>query len=328
MRKLRYSFLPLALPVLAALLVLALGCARKDEVVLNGRVEAYLSDLAPRVSGTLAEIKVWEGQRVKAGDLLARLSADELAAAVDRDAAGFESADQHLREYANGSRPEDIAQGEARVHDARAALALAEDTLTRSRSLFRDRILAQADLDKAVSDRDRAAANLALQAKALDELKAGVRIEQRLGAAADARKARAVLEQSRLQAGFLEVRAPFDGVVVHRLREAGSVVQAGQPVITLARLDQLWVKVYIPQPLQWRLSQGMPLEVVAQDGRVFSGTLDEVSSDSEYTPKMVETAEERVNLVYPAQVRLARAWDQGLLPGTAVDVRLRPRPAR
>ena len=317
-----------ALPLLAAVLALTPGCGRGGAVTLNGRVEAYLSDLAPRVAGTITQIPVWEGQRVKAGDLLVRLSAEELGAAVDRDAAGYDSAEQNRKKYLNGSRLEDIAQGEARVKDARSALALAEDTLTRSRNLFRDKIVAQADLDQAVSVRDRAVAALVLQSRALDELKAGFRIEERQGAVADARKAKAVMEQSKVQAGFLEIRAPFDGVVVHRLREVGSVVGAAQAVITLARMDQLWIRVYIPQPLQWRLSQGMPLKVIAQDKRVFDGTLDEVASDSEYTPKMVETVEERVNLVYPAQVRLNHGWDQGLLPGTAVDVQLVPRPAK
>ena len=321
MRKLGLAAIPM-------LLALSPGCDRGGPVTLNGRVEAYLSDLAPRVAGTVTQIPVWEGQRVKAGDLLVRLSAEELGAAVDRDAAGFDSAELNRKKYANGSRLEDIAQGEARVKDAQAALALAEDTLTRTRSLFRDRIVAQADLDQAVSVRDRAVAAVTMQGKALDELKAGFRIEERQGAVADARKARAVMEQSKVQAGFLEIRAPFDGVVVHRLREVGSVVGPAQAVITLARMDQLWVRVYIPQPLQWRLSQGMPLKVIAQDKRVFDGTLDEVASESEYTPKMVETVEERVNLVYPAQVRLNHGWEQGLLPGTAVDVQLVPRPAK
>jgi HlyD family secretion protein len=308
-----------------ALLLLPLACNRSGEVVLNGRVEAYLSDLGPRVGGTIAEIPVQEGQRVKAGDLLARLSAEELGAAVTRDLAGLDSAQAKNLELANGSRREDIAQGEARLRDAEAALALAEDTLARSRNLFKDRIVAQSDLDKATSDRDRAVAALALQRQALLELKAGARVEQREGARAEARKAQAVLDQSKLTAGFLEVRAPFDGVVVHRLREVGSVVSPGQAVITLARRDRLWVRVYLPQPLQPTLTQGMALRVVTQDHRTFNATLDEVSSESEYTPKMVETAEERVNLVYPAQVRLPQGWDQGLLPGTSVEVRFPPR---
>ena len=66
--------------------------------------------------------------------------------------------------------------------------------------------------------------------------------------------------------------------------------------------------------------------LVLQKGQVvLQGTADEVASDPEYTPKMVETAEERVNLVYPAKLNLAKAWDLGLIPGVAVDVRVKPR---
>jgi len=310
---------------LALLALLTLACHRDGVVTLNGRVEAYLSDLGPRVSSTITTIDVREGQRVKAGDLLVRLSADELGAAVDRDAAGLASTEAHTRMYLAGNRPEDIAQGEARVRDAEAALVLAEDTLRREVHLNRDKIASQADLDKAQADRDRAVAALALQRKALEELKAGFRNEDRAAAVADSRKARAVLDQSRVQAGFLEIRAPFDAIVVHRLREVGSVVGPGTAVLTLARLDRLWVRLYIPQPLQPRVSQGQALQVRALDGRTFEGTLDEVSSEAEYTPKMVETAEERVNLVYPAKIHLLRGFDQGLIPGVSVDVRITPR---
>ena len=93
-------------------------------------------------------------------------------------------------------------------------------------------------------------------------------------------------------------------------------------VLTLARLDPQWVKCYLPQPLQPRLTLGMSLTVKTLDGRSFPATLDEVASDPEYTPKMVETAEERVNLVYPARIQLRQGFDQGLLPGTAVEVRI------
>jgi HlyD family secretion protein len=311
--------------ILALLALLTFGCRHGDQVALNGRVEAYLADLGPRVAGTIASIDVREGQRVKAGDLLVRLTAEDLQAAVDRDAAGLASSQARASMYLAGSRKEDIAQGEARVEDATAALALANDTLTRVRNLNRDRIASQADLDKAVADRDRAAANLALQRKALEALRAGFRVEDRAGAVADSRRAKAVLDQSRAQTSYLEIRAPFDAVVVHRLREQGSVVSPGQAILTLARLDRLWVRLYLPQPLQAKVSQGMPLQVATLDGRVLEGTLDEVASEPEYTPKMVETAEERVNLVYPAKIHLARGWDEGLIPGVAVDVRIRPR---
>ncbi len=311
----------------APLLLLALAaCHRTQEPVLNGRVEAYLTDLGPRAAGRLVELKVVEGQRVKAGELLARVHAEELDAAVDRDLAALQAAEAKSLEAANGTRLEDVAQGEARVKDADAALRLAEENLKRAARLSRDGVLSQADLDRAQTERDRAQAALNLASKALAELKAGLRQEQRLGVSADARRAKAVLDLSRAQAKFTEIRAPFDGVVVHRLREPGSVLGVGQGVVTLARLDTLWVRVYLPQTLQAKARIGLPVEVATADQRTFQATLDEVSSEPEFTPKMVETREERVNLVYPARVHLKEGFDKGLVPGLSVDVRLKVAP--
>jgi HlyD family secretion protein len=305
-------FLPLVL----------LACHKDSRPLLNGRVEAYLTDLGPRMGGRLMELRVREGQRVKAGDLLARVVAEELDAAVVRDRAGFDNADAKRLELDRGSRAEDIAQGEARVVDAQAALKLAEESLRRARRLAADHVMSQADLDNAVSVRDRAVAALDLQSKALLELKAGARIEERQAGQAASRQAQAVLQQSRVQAGFTEVRAPFDGIVTLRLREPGSVISAGQPVLTLARLDQLWVRIYLPQALQSQTHLGAPVTVVTPDQRTLEATLDEITFESEFTPKMVESREERVNLVYAARVNLPQGWDKGLVPGVAVDVRL------
>lgn len=313
--------------LLLLLPLVLIACHRDSRPVLNGRVEAYLTDLGPRVGGRLAELHVREGQRVKAGDLLARVAAEELDAAVLRDQAGFDSADAKRLELDRGSRTEQIAQGEARVRDAQAALKLGEENLQRTTRLVGDRVLSQAELDRVTAERDRAAAALNLQTKALAELKAGARIEQRQAGGAEARKAQAVLQQSRIQAGFTEIRAPFDGVVTHRLREPGSVIGAGQPVVTLARLDQLWVRIYLPQAIQSQARLGAAVTVLTPDHRSLAATLDEVSSESEFTPKMVESRDERVNLVYPARVNLPQGWDKGLVPGLAVDVRLEA-PAR
>jgi HlyD family secretion protein len=184
--------------------------------------------------------------------------------------------------------------------------------------------MSQADLDRMTAERERALAALNLQAKALAELRSGARIEQRKAGGAEARKAKAILQQSQLQARFTEIRAPFDGVVTHRLREPGSIITAGQPVLTLARLDQLWVRIYLPQSLQSQIRLGAAVTVLTQDHRSLEATLDEVASESEFTPKMVESREERTNLVYPARVNIAQGWEKGLIPGVAVDVRIGP----
>jgi HlyD family secretion protein len=312
----------IAATLLFATLPFASACRRDQGHRLDGRIEAYQSDLGARVPGRLAELRVQEGQRVKQGDLLAQVAAEELDAAVQRDKAGFDSAQARQLQMNHGNRLEEIAQGEARVKDAEAALLLAEDTLKRVKRLNADRIVSQADLDSAQTARDRAAANLDLQRKALVVLKAGAREEERASTAALTRQAEAVFRQTRTQAGFTEIRAPFDGIVLHRLREPGTVLTAGQPVLTLARLDRLWVRCYVPQSLQVKVGIGHPVKVETLDGRSFEAKLDELSSDPEYTPKVVETAEERVNLVYPARVNLALGWDRTLVPGQAVYVRV------
>lgn len=309
-------------PALLPLILVMTACHRDARPVLNGRVEAYLTDLGPRAGGRLMELTVREGQRVKAGELLARVAAEELEAAVQRDQAGLDSAEAKRLELDRGTRAEQIAQGEARVRDAQAALRLTEENLQRTQRLVTDRVLSKAELDRTTAERDRAAAALNLQSKALAELKAGARLEQRQAGGAEARKAQAVLRQSRIQAGFTEVRAPFDGVVTHRLREPGSVIAPGQPILTLARLDQLWVRIYLPQPLQSQVRLGAKVTVLTTDQRSLEATLDEIGSESEFTPKMVESREERVNLVYPARVVLVDGWNKGLVPGAAVDVRL------
>ena len=310
------------------LLLWTMACDRDKRPVLNGRVEAYLSDLGFRVGGRLVELKVVEGQRVKRGDLLARVAAEELDAAVERDAAGMEAAEARRLELAHGTRAEQIAQGEARLRDAEAALRLAEASFRRAQWLLRDGVSSQAEMDRAQMERDRAREALNLQSKSLAELKAGAREEQRLNVGAEAKRARALLEQSRVQVGFTEIRVPFDGVIIHRLRELGSVLSPGQAVLTIARLDRLWVRVYLPQSIQSKATLGMDVTVITPDKRALKAQLNEVASEAEYTPKMVETQEERVNLVYAARVHIPQGWDEGLLPGMAVVVKLGSPPSQ
>ena len=119
------------------------GCRAKDEdriVHFNGRIEAPLVDLAPKVSGRVVEVLVREGDRVKAGDVLARLDLGDTALAVERDREGVRSAQARYEDLASGSRRSEVAAAEADVRDKQAAAALARRELERQSTLLEHKI--------------------------------------------------------------------------------------------------------------------------------------------------------------------------------------------
>jgi HlyD family secretion protein len=321
---------PRTLPLLAAAAFLA-GCAAKTDpsvIHLNGRLEAPTVDLAPKVAGRVSEVRVKEGDRVKAGDVLVRLDLGETALAVARDAEGVRSAEARVKDLAAGSRRSEIAAAEADVNDKRAAVALATKELERQESLLAKKVGTVRDRDVAKTTLDRAAATLKQSQDRLATTREGFREWQKQQAGADLERARAVLSQSESVAKEAELRAPADGVVLHRIAEPGLLVAPGQPVLTLAFADRLYVRVFVPETKLGKVRPGIAATVTvdAFPGRGFPAHVAEISPDAEFTPKPVETKEERVNLVYAAKIDLDAGWKEPLVPGQPAEATIRVTP--
>src|SRR5262245_4653071 len=138
--------------VLLSLALAAAACGPKDDgsqVHLNGRLEAPLVDLAPKVAGRVVEVKVKEGERVKAGDLLIVLDLGDTALAVERDRHSVESARARLQDLAVGSRQAEVAGAEAEVADKAAALDLATREMQRQELLLKKEVGTERDFDQA-----------------------------------------------------------------------------------------------------------------------------------------------------------------------------------
>lgn len=314
----------LLLAVLAAALAAGAACRKKDTGVLHlqGRLEAPIVDLGPKVAGRVVEVRVLEGDRVKAGDLLARLDLGDTALAVQRDREGLRSAEARVRDMEQGSRQAEIHAAEADVADKRAALELARREFERQRSLLEQQIGTRQDYDVAKTGVDRAAAALQSSEQSLRLTVEGFRTHQTEQARHDRDRAKSVLAQSETLALEAEIRAPADGVILHRIAEPGLLLGEGQPALTLAFADRLYVRTFIPEPLMGRVRSGMPatVSVNAFPGRTFPARVTEISPDPEFTPKPVETKSERVNLVYAAKVDLDGGWKEPLVPGQPADV--------
>jgi len=299
-----------------ALLVLILAGAgvalasrfRRDdgEVRGSGVVEMDEIDVASRVGGRILRIAVGEGDSVRVGDTLAVLDQGEIAEAYIAQVAEAERAEAQALEIRRGPRAEQIRVARAELVAATTALDLATRDFERIEALFREQVVAQADYDRARSERESAAARHAAAADQLALLEEGNRREQILASrrAADAASATARGARSRL--GELVLIAPARGVVLLRNFEPGELVQPGQPVVTLGNPDSLWIRVYVAAPHIEQVRLGAPVELRLEgiSRNVYTGRVVEIANQAEFTPRAALTEEERANLVFGVKIVL------------------------
>jgi HlyD family secretion protein len=321
----------LAIAALAAAAIASAGCRRKQDpnvVTLNGRLEAPTVDLAPKVAGRVVEMKVKEGDRVKAGDLLVKLDLGETALAVERDRRGLESSQARSQDLEAGSRTAEIAQAQADLADKKAAVELARRELERQEALLSKKVGTQRDTDTARTTMERAVASEKMASDRLQLLREGSRTWQKEQARRDVDRARTVLKQSETTAAEAEIRAPADGVVLNRIAEPGLLLSPSQPALTMAFTGRLYVRTFIPETKlgKVRTSQAASVTVDAFPGQSFPAHVTEISPDAEFTPKPVETREERVNQVYAAKVDLDAGWNAPLVPGQPAEVSVKVGP--
>jgi HlyD family secretion protein len=141
-------------------------------------------------------------------------------------------------------------------------------------------------------------------------------------------QAQAQLAEQQSHVVDFSVKSPIDGRVLTRTVERGERVEPGTPLFTLVDLDRLYVKIYVPEPSIGKVALGQEARVYvdAYPGRAFPARVSRVSQEAEFTPKNVETREERVKLVFAVEVALAENPGGVLKPGMPADATIRWRP--
>lgn len=208
-------------------------------ITASGTIESAESvNLSPRSSDVLAELYVEQGDRVRQGQVIARMKSDDVAAELARVQAQVEQAQARLDEVRTGNRPEAIAQAEAqvsqaeaRVADAEARVQLAQNRLDRNRELQQGGVISLDELDDYVNEAERAQATLQQQQQALREAQealdlqqSGSRAEDVAEAEAQLREAIASLRAAEVRLDDTYIRAPFDGVITQKFATEGAFV--------------------------------------------------------------------------------------------------------
>jgi HlyD family secretion protein len=290
----------------------------------SGTVEATESRLGFQLAGRIVSIAVDEGSRVKAGDVLAQLDAAELQARKAQAAARVSSAEAQVDELEGGFRPEEIAQAEAAVRAARDKLEDARTDLNRTRILQRGGAVSPEALQKATTAEEIAASALRQANEQLLLMRRGPRTEKIDAARAQTEEAKAAVQAVEAQLANAAIIAPHAGVVTVRHRQVNEIVAPGQPVLTVMNPDDRWVRIYVPENRVGAVRLGGRAAISADTfpGKTYQGVVTYISPEAEFTPKSVQTTEERVRLVYAVKVKVEGDPQMELKPGMPADVEL------
>jgi HlyD family secretion protein len=307
------------------LFLFPVACNQKgsETIVVSGHVEATEVRVATKVGGTLEAIAFDEGARVTKGQELARIDTVDLRLALDAARAEEQQARAELRLLLAGSREEDIKEAEAQVERAQADLDGAERELERMEGLLASGSGTTKSRDDAVTRRDTARAALAAARERHRKLLAGSRPEEIDSARARVAAAEARIAQLEQQVHDATLVSPVDGVVTEKLVEAGELLSAGGGVAVVTDLAGAWLNVYVGEPNLGRIRIGQSVEVRTDDGQVRKGEISFVSSEAEFTPKNVQTQDERVKLVFRVKIRLFNE-DHLFKPGMPAEARIEP----
>jgi HlyD family secretion protein len=287
------------------------GCSNNDRNLIeaSGTIEGTDITVASEVVGKVREVRVQEGSRVQTGDTLVIIDDTDYRLQLRQAEANAAASDAQYRLALEGSRKEDIAQAEA-------VYKTAEADYKRMKDLLAAQTVTQKQYDEAY-------ARYVSAQQTYQKLASGLR-------KAEIDAARARMDQAVAQADLLRKRvrdcivlAPTPATVTHRVVEPGEFVTVGAPLLKLTNLDRVTLTIYLNEQQLALVKLGQRAEV-RTDGmphRAIEGTVTYISPTAEFTPKNVQTKEERTKLVFAVKIEVKNT-DGILKPGLPADATL------
>jgi HlyD family secretion protein len=324
------------------------ACEKKESLVLSGTVESTEIEINSEVPGKVIEVAKEEGTAIKKGEMVASIDSSLQELVVKQQEAVVKLKQARLDELKAGTRPEQVRQAEASADTARTAVNTVQTTVdtaqinykywldkyNNTKSLYDSGSASDNDLSDAQYKLDTAKQQLitaqkqlkssqsqlqAMQSQ-LELLRNGSTNQAIQAAQADLEQASAILEQAMLTLSKYKVKSPIDGTLISRNINTGDMVNTGTSVATVSDLNNLSVRVYIPQKYinLVSLNQEIALKSIAVDGKSIKGRITYIASEAEFTPKNTETTEAKENTVFKLKIKILDNIEK-LKPGITVD---------
>jgi HlyD family secretion protein len=295
--------------------------SKKAKITATGTIEVTTADITPKVGGYLAELGIKEGDRVQAGQRVARIDRDDLELQVAQANGALKKAMFQLADLKKGTRPQEIEQVRAKISAAESAYAKAQSDFDRYSKLYQDRAIAAQQFDAVRAARDIAYNEVIALRQNLNLLEEGTRVDQISAQQEEVERSQYVLETSKSILADTIITAPLTGVIISKNYENREYVNPGAPVATVLDLDDCWVKIYIHSQQIGSIKIGQAADVLIDSfpGRIFPGVIKEVSTRAEFTPHNTLTQHERASQVFAVKVKVDNSAEL-LKPGMPADV--------
>jgi HlyD family secretion protein len=307
-----------------ALLFCCDNAKNKSAINASGTIEAVEVNVASKTGGQVEKMLIDEGSQVKIGDTLAIIDSSSLVIQLAQAQAGVDLAESQLQLLVRGARIEDIRQAEEALKQAEAGLKVAQE----DRDRFRDLLAKESATAKQNQDAEArytvARAQYDAAQEALKKWKKYTRPEEIKSAQARLDQAVAARDLLKKTVADSTVISPVSGTVTDKAVEQGEFVGPGTPLVTIANLSEVHLSIYVTEIELGKVRLGEEAEVTidAYPGRSFTGKVIFISPEAEFTPKNVQTKEERVKLVFRVKIKIPNS-ENILKPGMPADALIR-----
>ncbi|ROL59964.1 HlyD family efflux transporter periplasmic adaptor subunit [Bacteroidetes/Chlorobi group bacterium MS-B_bin-24] len=306
--------------------VLLFSCSKRNNhnvIEATGIIEATEILINSKVPSQIVEIRRDEGEKVKKGDTLLILDFESLKYQLEQAESMERYARSQLELVRKGARLEDVMVAEENLRQAEENYKVAKINFDRALDLKSSGSFNQKQYEEAELQMKLAESRLA-QAKAnVNKMKNFFRPEEIAQAEANLQKAIAAKNSALKNFTECFVLAPSDGVLLKKFVENGEFVTIGSPLFKLGKLDTVEMVVYIPESDLGKVMLGKDVEVSTDTypGKIYKGKVIFISNEAEFTPKNIQTKDERITLVYAVKIRIPNAEFE-LKPGMPADAKI------
>lgn len=296
------------LTVVSFLNLLVIGCNsnKVDQIKASGNIEATNIVVSSQVSGKVTQILKDEGDQVYKGDTVIVIDSETYRLKLDEAIAGRELAEAQFNLVKKGAREEDIKQAEENLRQAQVLFDLAEQDKQRMENLYQSKTITKKQYEEVIANYEITLAKLNYAKENLQKVKNFSRPEEIKQSEANLNKAIANFNLIQKNLNDCYVTSPLSGLITTKFIESGETAGIMSSLFQVADLSLVELVIYVAETELGlvKLGQKAEIKVDTYPEKSFEGKVVYISPQAEFTPKYIQTQEERTKLVFAVKIKI------------------------